>query len=108
MMLNARRSLFSVFICSLACFPASALHGQQAANPPASSQQQPAAAQDQEPDPLKRERSDKEKFAAQKALRQELKGTYKTWLSQDAAYIISDEEQKAFKSLSNDEERDAF
>jgi GWxTD domain-containing protein len=110
MMLNARRSFFSALICSLACFPANALRGQQAANPPASSQQQaqPAASQDQEVDPLKRDRSDKEKFAAQKALRQELKGTYKTWLSQDAAYIISDEEQKAFKSLSNDEERDAF
>ena len=109
MMLNARRSLFSALICSLACFPAAALRDQQAANPSESSQQaQPAASQGQEVDPLKRERSDKEKFAAQKALRQELKGTYKTWLSQDAAYIISDEEQKAFKSLSNDEERDAF
>ena len=70
---------------------------------------QPAAAgQSQEPDPLKRERSDKEKFAAQKAVRQELKGAYKTWLDQDVAYIITDEERKAFKILSNDEERDAF
>ena len=45
---------------------------------------------------------------AQKAVRQELKGAYKTWLDQDVTYIISDEERKAFKSLSNDEERDAF
>jgi GWxTD domain-containing protein len=37
-----------------------------------------------------------------------LKGAYKTWLDQDVVYIISDEERKAFKSLSNDEERDAF
>ena len=59
-------------------------------------------------DPLKRQRSDKEKFAAQKAVRQELKGAYKSWLEQDVPYIISDEERKAFKNLSNDEERDAF
>jgi GWxTD domain-containing protein len=75
-------------------------------------QSQPASDQNQnngqEADPLKRERSDKDKFAAQKAVRQELKGAYKTWLEQDVAYIISDEERKAFKTLSNDEERDAF
>ena len=63
---------------------------------------------DQEADPLKRQRSDKERFEAQKAVRQELKGAYKTWLDQDVAYIISDEERKAFKNLSNDEEREAF
>ena len=62
----------------------------------------------QEADPLKRERSDKEKFAAQKSVRQELKGAYKTWLTQDVTYIISDEEKKAFQNLANDEERDAF
>ena len=37
-----------------------------------------------------------------------MKGAYKTWLNQDVTYIITDEERKAFKSLSNDEERDAF
>jgi GWxTD domain-containing protein len=83
---------------------------QQTANPSASAQQQaqPASSQGQEPDPLKRERSDKEKFAAQKAVRQELKGAYKTWLNQDVLWIITDEEAKSFKNLSNDEERDAF
>ena len=60
------------------------------------------------PIPLKRERSDEDKFKAQKAVRQELKGAYKTWLDQDVAYIITDEERKAFKNLSNDEERDSF
>jgi GWxTD domain-containing protein len=109
MMLKGRRFLFAALSCSLVCYPAKALFGQPAANPPAGAQQaQPAASQDQEVDPLKRERSDKEKFAAQKALKQELKGAYKTWLTQDVAWIISDEESKAFKSLSNDEERDAF
>ena len=66
------------------------------------------AAQDQEVDPLKRPRSDKEQLAAQKAVRQELKGAYKVWLDQEVPYIISDEERKAFKALSNDEERDSF
>src|SRR6202007_378563 len=78
---------------------------------PATGQQaQPAASQDQdqEPDPRKRKRSDQEQFKAQKALHQELSGTYKTWLNQDVVWIITDEEAKAFKSLSNDEERDAF
>jgi GWxTD domain-containing protein len=59
-------------------------------------------------DPRKRRRSARERYRAQKALRQELKGTYKTWLNQEVTYIITDQERKAFLSLSNDEERDAF
>ena len=60
------------------------------------------------PDPTKRPRTDKEKFAAQKALRGELKGSYKTWVDQDVRWIITDEELSAFKNLSNDLERDQF
>jgi len=67
-----------------------------------------SSASNQEKDPTKRELTDQEKFKRQRALRQELKGEYKTWLDQDVHWIISDEEAKAFKSLSNDEERDAF
>ncbi len=59
-------------------------------------------------DPRKRQRSDKERYKAQRDLRNELKGTYKTWLNQEVAYIISDDERKAFLTLSNDEERDSF
>jgi GWxTD domain-containing protein len=61
-----------------------------------------------EVDPLKRPLSDKQKIGRQRELRQELSETYKTWLNQDVVWIISDEERKAFKNLSNDEERDAF
>src|ERR1700759_547899 len=82
----------------LSLFQAAGLHGQQSV-PPVNSQEQ---------DPLKRPRSDEETRKAQKAVRQELKGAYKTWLDQDVTYIISDEERKAFRNLSNDEERDAF
>jgi GWxTD domain-containing protein len=106
MTLNGRRFFFVALGCGLVFTPAAGLFAQQTANPP--TQSQPVNGQGQEPDPLKRERSDKDKFAAQKAVKQELKGAYKTWLDQDVAYIISDEERKAFKTLSNDEERDAF
>ncbi|MGB7190725.1 MAG: GWxTD domain-containing protein [Acidobacteriaceae bacterium] len=63
--------------------------------------------QDQQ-NPLTRKLSDQERFKQQKELSQELHGTYKKWLDQDVRWIISDQERKAFKSLSNDEERDAF
>jgi len=110
MMLNGRTVFFAALSCGLVFIPAAGLLAQQAGNSPV--QAQSAAGQNQgagqEPDPLKRERSDKEKIAARKAVREELKGAYKTWLTQDVTYIISDEESKAFKSLSNDEERDAF
>jgi GWxTD domain-containing protein len=61
-----------------------------------------------EVDPLKRPLTDKQRFSRQKELHNELSDTYKTWLNQDVVWIISDEEKKAFKSLTNDEERDAF
>jgi GWxTD domain-containing protein len=100
MMFNGRTFLFFVFGCGLVFVPASGLRAQASG--------QSTQAQDQEIDPLKRPRSDKEKIQAQRAVRQELKGAYKSWLDQDVAYIISDEERKAFRNLSNDEERDAF
>jgi GWxTD domain-containing protein len=111
MTLNSRTFILVALGCGLVFTPTSRLLAQQTANPPAPSTQpqaQPAATQGQEVDPLKRERTDKEKFQAQKAVRQELKGAYKTWLTQDVVWIITDEEARAFKSLSNDEERDAF
>ncbi len=58
--------------------------------------------------PLTRQLSDKEKFKQQKELKNELHGTYKTWLNVDVKWIITDQERKAFLSLTNDEERDAF
>jgi GWxTD domain-containing protein len=109
-----RSHLFIVALgCGLVILPISGLHAQQTDNPPASP---PAQAQSPSPnpgtgqdvDPLKRERSDKEKVRAQKDLKVEIKGAYKSWLEQDVPYIISDEERKAFKALGNDEEREAF
>jgi GWxTD domain-containing protein len=71
-------------------------------------QSKPPEQNDPDYDPRKRQRTDKERYRSQKALRQELKGTYKTWLGQEVTYIISDDERKAFMTLSNDEERDSF
>jgi len=64
--------------------------------------------QEEKPDPLKRRLSDSQERQRKSAVTKELKGQYRTWLDQDVRWIITDEEAKAFKSLSNDEERDQF
>ena len=61
-----------------------------------------------EADPLKRPLTDKQRKQNAKSLKVELSKTYKKWLDEDVRWIITDEEQKAFKLLSNDEERDQF
>jgi GWxTD domain-containing protein len=62
-----------------------------------------------EQDPLKRQLPDKELRKQQKALKTEIMGeTYKKWLDVDVRWIITPEESKAFKTLSNNEERDQF
>ena len=86
---------------------------QQDAKPAGTDQAAPASApaptnSSQAGDPLKRPISEKQKKENAKALKQELSKTYKKWLDEDVVYIISDEERKAFKQLSNDEERDQF
>ncbi len=63
---------------------------------------------EEKPDPLKRRLSDNQEKNRKAAVKNELKGSYKTWLNQDVLWIITDEEAKTFKSLANDEERDAF
>jgi GWxTD domain-containing protein len=73
--------------------------------------QKPATApavQQGETDPLKRPLTDKQKKENAKRFKNEVGGTYKHWLNEDVAWIITDEEREAFKALSNDEERDAF
>jgi GWxTD domain-containing protein len=103
-----RRYLLSsslVLVLSLFGFGLSAM-AQQDAKSKGSDQAAPANAQ--AADPLKRPLSEKQKKENAKALKQELSKTYKKWLDEDVVYIISDEERKAFKQLSNDEERDQF
>ena len=62
----------------------------------------------QESDPLKRPLTEKQRKQNSRSLKIELSKTYKKWLDEDVRWIITDEEQKAFKLLSNDEERDQF
>ncbi len=59
-------------------------------------------------DPLKRPVSEKQKKENAKSLNRELSKTYKKWLDEDVAWIITENERKSFKQLSNDEERDQF
>ncbi|HYU44588.1 MAG TPA: GWxTD domain-containing protein [Terriglobales bacterium] len=73
-----------------------------------SGDQAAAAAEACKADPLKCPISEKQKKKNAQSLRRELSKTYKKWLDEDVRWIITDEEQKAFMMLSNDEERDQF
>jgi len=79
-----------------------------AAADPTATQSTSTTPASQDSDPLKRPLTDKQKKQNAKSLKIELSKTYKKWLDEDVRWIITDEEQKAFKLLSNDEERDQF
>jgi GWxTD domain-containing protein len=97
-------AIFAIAFGAFLAIPS--IHAQQA-DSQATAQDQ--SSQDQSAqDPLKRQLSDKERFKQQKELKQELHGIYKKWVDEDVHWIITDQELKAFKSLSNDEERDQF
>src|SRR5271156_2317889 len=100
-------SLIGLGVSAMAQQDAKQASGDQAA-PVAAPAQTNSGQTGQTVDPLKRPISDKQKKENAKALKQELSKTYKKWLDEDVVYIISDEERKAFKQLSNDEERDQF
>lgn len=105
---TSRRLVSGTVLLFLTMMGVSALQAQDAnsAVPSADSTTNPSNVE--KPDPLKRQLTDNEKRAQQKALRGELHGVYKKWLDQDVRWIITDQERKAFQSLSNDEERDSF
>jgi len=96
-----RTSLFTVFLLT-------SLFGAGIAVLPAQAQSQDSQQTPPGQNPLDRKLSSKERFKQQKELHQELSETYKKWLNEDVRWIITPEEKKAFLSLSNDEERDAF
>ena len=52
--------------------------------------------------------SEKERRKREERLRKELETPYRRWLSEDVAYIITDDERTAFKRLSTDDEREQF
>jgi len=90
--------------------PAAAESSPASASPstPAVEEKGPAEKASQETDPLKRPLTEKQRKQNSKSLKIELSKTYKKWLDEDVRWLITDEEQKAFKLLSNDEERDQF
>ncbi len=103
MRLSGRSLLVAAVGCGLLATPAFARHRSQDQD-----QSAQTSSQGQDTNPLNRPLSNKERYKQENELRQELKGPYKIWLNQDVVYIITDQERKAFLSLSNDEERDAF
>ena len=84
------------------------------AQPPAKSHDQQAqsalksAKSQGSQNPLKRKLPVWLRRKQEKKYRQELKGPYKKWLNQTVRWIITDKERKAFLSLTNDQERNAF
>ncbi len=107
-MLRAIRGGYSTLFLFLSLGLPPMLIAQSATSQPSQANTPNASDPQSTVDPLKRPQSDKDKFKQQKELRNELKGPYKKWVDEDVRWIITDQELKAFKSLSNDEERDNF
>ncbi len=68
---------------------------------------------DQKPSASKRDTvakpmTEKQRKKQEDKLRKELETPYKKWLYEDGGYIITDEERRAFKRLSTDDERENF
>jgi GWxTD domain-containing protein len=93
---------------AMVSFASAQEEGKAAAADPSADAATPQDKSNSEVDPLKRPLSEKQKKQNSKSLKIELSKTYKKWLDEDVRWIITDEEQKAFKLLSNDEERDQF
>src|ERR1700738_5240192 len=100
-------SVLPVFLWVMVSF-ASAQEGKADAAAPSADTSSAQEKASPDADPLKRPLSEKQKKQNSKSLKIELSKTYKKWLDEDVRWIITDEEQKAFKLLSNDEERDQF
>jgi GWxTD domain-containing protein len=56
----------------------------------------------------KKEKLDKAEQRRRKAAQRENESAYKNWISQEVPYIITDEEKRAFKNLTTDDEREQF
>jgi GWxTD domain-containing protein len=106
------KRLFTVFVLPAMILALVSFASAQEGKPDAAEASADTAASQEkstpEADPLKRPLTEKQKKQNSKSLKIELSKTYKKWLDEDVRWIISDEEQKAFKLLSNDEERDQF
>src|SRR5258705_13851499 len=52
--------------------------------------------------------TDRERRKREDKLRKELKTPFERWIGEDVAYIITDEERRAFNILNTDDERQNF
>jgi GWxTD domain-containing protein len=77
----------------------------QAAPQSGSDDQKPATSQKET---VAKPMNAKQKKKQEDKLRKELETPYRKWMNEDVAYIITDEERKAFKRLSTDDERENF
>ena len=64
--------------------------------------------QSQKEEAESKELTDEERKERLRSFKKEVGKTYRTWLDEDVRYIISPQEEKAFRLLGTDEERDAF
>ena len=64
---------------------------------PADSKKKAAAKSDQKRETVAKPLTEKQRKAQEAALKKELETPWKKWLNEDVAYIITDEERKAFK-----------
>ncbi len=108
-------SSMSLALTLLLCGGGMGAFSQASAQTPTGQQQPPANGSvektppvEERPDPLKRRLSDSQERNRRKALTHELSPEDKKWLDEDVRWIITDEEAQAFKSLSNEEEREQF
>src|SRR5271154_1149252 len=76
----------------------------QAADKKDASQSAPPAKRETVAKPM----TEKQKKKQEAKLRKELETPYRKWLNEEVVYIITDEEKKAFKAFSTDEEREQF
>jgi GWxTD domain-containing protein len=75
---------------------------------PDTSKKKPAAKTDAKRETVAKPLTDKERKKKEAALKKELETPWKKWINEDVAYIITDEERKAFKQFNTDEEREQF
>jgi GWxTD domain-containing protein len=78
------------------------------AAPQTNPQNNSTQAQPPQRETLARPLSEREKKKNEEKLRKELESPYRKWLTEDVAYIITQEERDAFKKLQTDDEREQF
>ncbi len=107
---SSRHHWILLTAAALLIFPAAPLFAQKSAaedKKAGDSLQAEKRAQKKE-EAQQKELTEEERRERLRSFKKEVGKTYRTWLNEDVLYIISPEEEKTFKLLGTDEERDAF